>query len=45
MKEDVLEKMRAQAGWKDPTMSMSGSDYHFAALKRMLDRTQPDYAQ
>lgn len=42
---EVLEKMREQAGWKDPTMAMSGSDYHFAAMKRMLDRTQPDYAE
>ena len=42
---DVLEKMREQAAWKDPTMAMSGSDYYFAAMKRMLDRTQPDYAE
>jgi ribulose-5-phosphate 4-epimerase/fuculose-1-phosphate aldolase len=45
VKEEVLEKMRAQAAWKDPTMAMSSADYHFAALKRMLDRTQPDYAR
>jgi ribulose-5-phosphate 4-epimerase/fuculose-1-phosphate aldolase len=44
VKEEVLEKMRAQAGWKDPTMAMSGPEYHFAALKRVLDKTQPDYA-
>lgn len=42
--EEVLEKMRAQAGWKDPTMALTGPEYHFAALKRLLDRTQPDYA-
>lgn len=43
---EVLGKMRAEAAtWKDPTLTMSGSDYHFAALKRMLDRTQPDYAE
>lgn len=45
VKEEVLEKMRAQAGWKNPALAMSGADYHFTALKRMLDRTQPDYAQ
>ncbi len=43
---EVLAKMRAEAAtWKDPTMAMSGSDYYFAAMKRMLDRTQPDYAE
>ena len=42
--EEVLQKMRDQAGWKDPTMAMSGPEYHFAALKRVLDKTDPGYA-
>ena len=33
----VIAKMRVQAAWQDPTMAMSGSDYHFAALKRVLE--------
>lgn len=42
--EAVLEKMRAQAAWKDPSMAMTGPEYHFAALKRVLDRSDPSYA-
>lgn len=45
VREEVLEKMRAQATWKDPTHAMSDAEYHFVALKRLLDRTQPDYAR
>jgi ribulose-5-phosphate 4-epimerase/fuculose-1-phosphate aldolase len=43
--EDVLRKVREQAGIKDPALKMSSAEYHFAALKRILDRTQPDYAE
>lgn len=44
VKAEVLEKMKAQAAWQDPTHTMSGPEYHFAALKRVLDRTDPGYA-
>ena len=44
VRPEVLEKIRVQTTWKDPSMAMSGSEYHFAAMKRLLDRTQPDYA-
>ena len=42
--EEVLEKMRAQVAWKDPTLTMSAPEYHFTALKRVLDRSNPSYA-
>ncbi|MDB5416277.1 MAG: rRNA adenine methyltransferase [Rubritepida sp.] len=42
--EEVLGKMRDQVGRRDPTMKMTGAEYHFAALKRLLDRTEPNYA-
>ncbi len=41
---EVREKARAQAKKGDPALLMSPADYHLAALKRLLDRTQPDYA-
>ena len=42
--EAILDKVAEQARTPDPALQMSGSDYHFAALKRILDRTEPDYA-
>lgn len=42
--EEIRESMRQQLLAKNPAMTMSSSDYLFAALKRGLDRTQPDYA-
>lgn len=42
--ETILQKVREQAGSSVPTLKMSPADYHFAALRRILDRTQPDYA-
>jgi len=45
VKDEILAKMRVQMASKNPTMVMSGADYHFNALKRLLDRTQPDYAE
>ncbi|WP_424812757.1 class II aldolase/adducin family protein [Roseococcus sp. YIM B11640] len=44
VKPEILAKIQEQATWKDPTMKMSGAEYHFAALKRLLDKSQPDYA-
>ncbi len=40
----ILEKVAEQARVPNPALQMSGSDYHFAALKRILDRKEPDYA-
>ncbi len=40
----ILDKVREQAKAPNPSLRMSPADYHFAALKRVLDRTQPDYA-
>jgi hypothetical protein len=41
----MLEQMRAQRGRKDPSMTMTGPEYHFTALKRLPDSTQPDDAR
>ena len=41
--DDILAKVRVQAAKPNPALSMSGADYHFAALKRLLDKSQPDY--
>lgn len=41
--ETVLRKVQEQDKMSDPALKMSPADYHFAALKRILDRTQPDY--
>jgi ribulose-5-phosphate 4-epimerase/fuculose-1-phosphate aldolase len=41
---EILEKMREQTKKPDPSLAMSPADYHLNALKRILDRTQPDYA-
>jgi ribulose-5-phosphate 4-epimerase/fuculose-1-phosphate aldolase len=40
----IIDKTHLQAKKTDPALKMSPPDYHFAALKRILDRTQPDYA-
>jgi ribulose-5-phosphate 4-epimerase/fuculose-1-phosphate aldolase len=42
--KDMIEKVTEQAKMTDPNMQMSSAEYHFTALKRILDRTQPDYA-
>jgi ribulose-5-phosphate 4-epimerase/fuculose-1-phosphate aldolase len=42
--QEIIEKVREQAKAKDPALLMSAAEYHFAALKRILDRTEPDYA-
>jgi ribulose-5-phosphate 4-epimerase/fuculose-1-phosphate aldolase len=42
--EHVIEKMRQQAQTPDPSLKMSEADYLFTALKRVLDRNEPDYA-
>jgi ribulose-5-phosphate 4-epimerase/fuculose-1-phosphate aldolase len=39
----IIDKVRVQAQKPDPTLEMSGSDYHFIALKRLLDAREPDY--
>ncbi len=41
--EVVRQKVREQSKIADPALRMSPADYHFAALKRILDRTQPGY--
>ncbi len=41
---NILAKVKEQAKTPNPALTMSPADYHFAALKRILDRTQPDYA-
>lgn len=40
---DVVDKVRQQGMKSDPALRMSPAEYHFTALKRGLDRTQPDY--
>ena len=40
----ILAKVREQAKTPNPALQKSPADYHFDALKRILDRTQPDYA-
>jgi ribulose-5-phosphate 4-epimerase/fuculose-1-phosphate aldolase len=40
----IIDKTHLQAKKSDPALKMSPPDYHFAALKRILDRTQPEYA-
>lgn len=40
----IVQKVREQARTPDPALEMSGSDYMFAAYKRLLDRKEPDYA-
>jgi ribulose-5-phosphate 4-epimerase/fuculose-1-phosphate aldolase len=42
--DEILEKIRGQQRFADPALTMSPADYHFAALKRLLDTSQPDYA-
>jgi ribulose-5-phosphate 4-epimerase/fuculose-1-phosphate aldolase len=44
VREEILRKVREQSKKSDPNLLMSPDDYHFTALKRILDRTQPDYA-
>jgi ribulose-5-phosphate 4-epimerase/fuculose-1-phosphate aldolase len=44
IRDEVRATMQRQLGMSNPAMKMSPSDYLFAALKRGLDRTQPDYA-
>lgn len=42
--KDVVEQIRAQTRSAPPKLPKHYADYTFAALKRGLDRTQPDYA-
>ena len=39
----IIAKTRQQAAIPNPNMEMSGAEYLFAAMKRLLDRHQPDY--
>ncbi len=40
----ILDKVREQAKTPTPELVMSPAEYYFDAQKRILDRTQPDYA-
>jgi ribulose-5-phosphate 4-epimerase/fuculose-1-phosphate aldolase len=42
---EVRQKLQQQIAVPNPAMTMSSNDYMFSALKRRLDRTQPDYAE
>jgi ribulose-5-phosphate 4-epimerase/fuculose-1-phosphate aldolase len=42
--DQVIHKMRQQVEVQNPALQMSEPEYHFAALKRILDRNEPDYA-
>jgi ribulose-5-phosphate 4-epimerase/fuculose-1-phosphate aldolase len=42
--DSVIEKVRVQARNPNPALEMSGADYHFAALKRVLDANRSTYA-
>jgi ribulose-5-phosphate 4-epimerase/fuculose-1-phosphate aldolase len=41
---DILQKVRAQAHNNDPALTMSPADYHFEAMKRLLDTNRSPYA-
>ena len=41
--EAVIEKVRAQSRKPNPALQMSGADYHFEALKRVLDAERSTY--
>jgi len=43
--EEVIAKTREQSKRPDPSLRMSPADYHFTALKRLLDETEPSYAR
>ena len=40
----VIAKTREQAAIGNPNMTMTEAEYYFAALKRLLGRKEPDYA-
>jgi ribulose-5-phosphate 4-epimerase/fuculose-1-phosphate aldolase len=42
--EAVVQKVRVQSRNPNPALEMSGSDYHFLALKRVLDANRSIYA-
>ena len=42
---EIVDKVRAQAARPNPALQMSGAEYHFAALKRLLDQSEPSYAR
>ena len=39
----VIAKTREQAAIGNPNMTMTDAEYHFAALKRLLNRKEPEY--
>jgi ribulose-5-phosphate 4-epimerase/fuculose-1-phosphate aldolase len=42
---DIRQKLQKQVTVPNPAMTMKSYEYMFAALKRGLDRSQPDYAR
>jgi ribulose-5-phosphate 4-epimerase/fuculose-1-phosphate aldolase len=40
----IIEKVRVQARSSNPALEMSPADYHFEALKRVLDASRSNYA-
>jgi ribulose-5-phosphate 4-epimerase/fuculose-1-phosphate aldolase len=42
--DNVIQKVRVQSRNPNPALEMSGADYHFLALKRVLDANRSIYA-
>jgi ribulose-5-phosphate 4-epimerase/fuculose-1-phosphate aldolase len=42
--QEIIEKVRVQARNSNPALEMSPADYHFTALKRVLDANRSNYA-
>ena len=43
--EPVVEKTKSNIGGAQYYTGLDPAERHFAALKRMLDRQEPDYAE